>query len=130
MFCRRGRSSSTPGGRGWFEVVEELVLETVEDADKEIFAFDGLARPIVEGDHHCCLVGGGSGKSGRCLSLDFRHGVSLPSRHAVGGAVTHTVSGIYTLRKRNRVFVLAVELQIGSARSFTPMSLLAICIEL
>ena len=29
--------------RGWFEIVEELVLETVEDADEKVLTFDRLS---------------------------------------------------------------------------------------
>src|SRR5712692_10070325 len=64
-------------GRSWFEVVEELVLEAIEDADEEIFAFDRLARVVIEGDYHCGFVGGRSSPGGDCLRFVFRHWASL-----------------------------------------------------
>ena len=35
-----------------------LLLEAVEDVDEKVFAFDGLARAVVEGDDHRGFVGG------------------------------------------------------------------------
>ncbi len=63
-------------GWGWLEVVEELVLKAVKDADEEVFALDRLALSIVKGDDHGGLVLIGWLVARAVVFLDLAFGIS------------------------------------------------------
>jgi hypothetical protein len=52
------------GGRGRFEIVEELVLKAVKNADEKVLTFDWFARAVVKGYDHRGFVGGDGRRAG------------------------------------------------------------------
>ncbi len=67
------------GGRGRFEIIEELVLEAVKDADEKVLIFDWFARAVVQCYDHGGFVGGSGGAGCGFLRL-FGHHTSSHAR--------------------------------------------------
>jgi hypothetical protein len=69
------------------EIIEELILKAVKDADEKVFAIDRLAGAVVNSDEHRGLVGG----CGRRAYLD------------VGGVNSFSWNSTWRLKRRKNM---------------------------
>src|ERR1700682_5978897 len=72
-------------GRGRFEIVEELGLKAVKNADEKVLTFDRFSRAVVKGYDHRGFVGGDGRRAGCGLPRLFGHHTSSHKERRTSG---------------------------------------------